>query len=70
MIMVVDGGVSGLVGARYGQRNPTRDCGRQPMVDRSRYKRLRGCPAFGHRALLGMLKSFGLVQDPVLAIHV
>lgn len=28
-----------------------------------------GCQAFGHRELLGALKSFGLVQDPVLTVH-
>jgi len=26
------------------------------------------CQAFGHRELLGVLKSFGLVQDPVVTI--
>jgi short subunit dehydrogenase-like uncharacterized protein len=28
-----------------------------------------GCQAFGHRELLGVLKSFGLVQEPVLTVH-
>jgi short subunit dehydrogenase-like uncharacterized protein len=28
-----------------------------------------GCQAFGHRELLGVLKSFGLVQTPVLTVH-
>ena len=28
-----------------------------------------GCQAFGHRELLGTLKSFGLVQSPVLTVH-
>lgn len=28
-----------------------------------------GCQAFGHRELLGQLKSFGLVQSPVLTVH-
>ena len=28
-----------------------------------------GCQAFGHRELLGALKSFGLVQAPVLTVH-
>lgn len=28
-----------------------------------------GCQAFGHREMLGALKSFGLVQDPVLTVH-
>ncbi len=28
-----------------------------------------GCQAFGHRELLGQLKSFGLVQEPVLTIN-
>ena len=28
-----------------------------------------GCQAFGHRELLGALKSFGLVQSPVLTVH-
>ena len=28
-----------------------------------------GCQAFGHRELLGALKSFGLVQSPVLTLH-
>lgn len=27
------------------------------------------CQAFGHRELLGVLKSFGLVMDPVLTVH-
>ncbi|NGO08948.1 saccharopine dehydrogenase [Streptomyces sp. HC44] len=27
------------------------------------------CQAFGHRELLGVLKSFGLVLDPVLTVH-
>jgi hypothetical protein len=25
-----------------------------------------GCQAFGHRGLLGVLRSFGLVMEPVL----
>jgi short subunit dehydrogenase-like uncharacterized protein len=29
-----------------------------------------GCQAFGHRELLGVLRSFGLVQPPVLTVHV
>jgi hypothetical protein len=28
-----------------------------------------GCQAFGHRELLGQLKAFGLVQNPVLTVH-
>ena len=28
-----------------------------------------GCQAFGHRELLGALKSFGLVMEPVLHVH-
>ncbi|MEK8052987.1 DUF5938 domain-containing protein [Ideonella sp. DXS22W] len=28
-----------------------------------------GCQAFGHQALLGALRSFGLVQAPVLTVH-
>ena len=28
-----------------------------------------GCQAFGHHELLGVLRSFGLVQKPVLTIH-
>jgi short subunit dehydrogenase-like uncharacterized protein len=28
-----------------------------------------GCQAFGHRELLGVLKSFGLVMNPVLTVH-
>ncbi|HSV57921.1 MAG TPA: DUF5938 domain-containing protein [Variovorax sp.] len=28
-----------------------------------------GCQAFGHHQLLGALKSFGLVQSPVLTVH-
>ncbi len=28
-----------------------------------------GCQAFGHRELLGALRSFGLVLDPVLTVH-
>ncbi|MGH8999229.1 MAG: DUF5938 domain-containing protein, partial [Acidimicrobiia bacterium] len=27
------------------------------------------CQTFGYRDLLGVLKSFGLVQDPVVTIH-
>ena len=27
------------------------------------------CQAFGHRELLGVLKSFGLVMDPIVSIH-
>ena len=27
------------------------------------------CQAFGHRELPGVLKSFGLVLDPVLTVH-
>ncbi|MGH8974469.1 MAG: DUF5938 domain-containing protein, partial [Acidimicrobiia bacterium] len=27
------------------------------------------CQAFGHRELLGVLKGFGLVQDPVLTVQ-
>jgi hypothetical protein len=29
-----------------------------------------GCQAFGHHELLGALRSFGLVQAPVLTVHV
>lgn len=28
-----------------------------------------GCQAFGHRRLLGALKSFGLVREPILTVH-
>ena len=28
-----------------------------------------GCQAFGHRELLGMLRSFGLVMEPILTVH-
>jgi short subunit dehydrogenase-like uncharacterized protein len=28
-----------------------------------------GCQAFGHHELLGALRSFGLVQEPVLSVH-
>lgn len=28
-----------------------------------------GCQAFGHRELLGVLRSFGLVMNPVLTVH-
>ena len=28
-----------------------------------------GCQAFGHHELLGALRSFGLVQEPVLTVH-
>lgn len=28
-----------------------------------------GCQAFGHRELLGVLQSFGLVSEPVLTVH-
>lgn len=28
-----------------------------------------GCQAFGHQTLLGALRSFGLVQAPVLTVH-
>ncbi|GAA0765017.1 DUF5938 domain-containing protein [Ideonella azotifigens] len=28
-----------------------------------------GCQAFGHRELLGALRSFGLVQAPILTVH-
>ena len=28
-----------------------------------------GCQAFGHRELLGVLRSFGLVMEPVLTLH-
>jgi hypothetical protein len=28
-----------------------------------------GCQAFGHHELLGALRSFGLVQAPVLTVH-
>lgn len=27
------------------------------------------CQAFGHRELLGVMKSFGLVMDPILTVH-
>ena len=27
------------------------------------------CQAFGHNELLGVLKSFGLVQDPVITVN-
>jgi hypothetical protein len=27
------------------------------------------CQAFGHRELLGVLRSFGLVMEPVLTLH-
>ena len=27
------------------------------------------CQAFGHRELLGVLKSFGLVREPIVTIH-
>ena len=27
------------------------------------------CQAFGHRELLGVLRSFGLVLEPVLTVH-
>jgi hypothetical protein len=27
------------------------------------------CQAFGHRELLGVLKSFGLVMDPTVTAH-
>lgn len=27
------------------------------------------CHAFGHRELLGVLRSFGLVMNPVLTVH-
>ena len=27
------------------------------------------CQAFGHRQLLGVLKSFGLVREPIVTIH-
>jgi hypothetical protein len=27
------------------------------------------CQAFGHRELLGVLKGFGLVQDPVVTVN-
>ena len=27
------------------------------------------CQAFGHKELLGVLKSFGLVQDPVITVN-
>jgi len=29
-----------------------------------------GCQAFGHHELLGALRGFGLVQAPVLTVHV
>jgi hypothetical protein len=28
-----------------------------------------GCQAFGHRELLGVLRSFGLVMEPNLTVH-
>ena len=28
-----------------------------------------GCQAFGHRELLGQLRSFGLVMNPILTVH-
>ena len=28
-----------------------------------------GCQAFGHRELLGALRSFGLVLDPIVEVH-
>jgi len=28
-----------------------------------------GCQAFGHRELLGALRSFGLVMEPILTVH-
>jgi hypothetical protein len=28
-----------------------------------------GCQAFGHRELLGILRAFGLVMEPVLTVH-
>ena len=28
-----------------------------------------GCQAFGHRELLGQLRSFGLVSKPILTVH-
>jgi hypothetical protein len=28
-----------------------------------------GCQAFGHRELLGMLRGFGLVMEPVLTVQ-
>ncbi|MNU08762.1 hypothetical protein D3C72_2549620 [compost metagenome] len=28
-----------------------------------------GCQAFGHHELLGVLRSFGLVQPPVLTVQ-
>ena len=28
-----------------------------------------GCQAFGHHELLGALRSFGLVQAPILTVH-
>jgi len=27
------------------------------------------CQAFGHRELLGVLRSFGLVMEPILTVH-
>jgi hypothetical protein len=27
------------------------------------------CQAFGHRELLGVLRSFGLVLEPVVTVH-
>jgi len=27
------------------------------------------CQAFGHRELLGQLRSFGLVMNPILTVH-
>jgi hypothetical protein len=28
-----------------------------------------GCQAFGHRELLGVLQTFGLVQEPIVTVH-
>ena len=28
-----------------------------------------GCQAFGHRELLGAMRSFGLVMEPDLTVH-
>jgi hypothetical protein len=28
-----------------------------------------GCQAFGHRELLGQLRSFGLAMNPILTVH-
>ncbi len=28
-----------------------------------------GCQAFGHRELLGVLRSFGLVREPVVTVE-